>query len=367
MIKKIILFAFITALLFTINSCGPKSAKTEPGQARTAGKKGSDYILYPPLPNAPRYQYLTTFSNSTDVVKKKSKFFKFVAGKDVEKPKEIKKAYGVDIYNGVIYTCDMGHGVVVTIDLVNQLYGYLGLKGSGKLVKPVNIKIDRETGLIYVADMGRKQVVCFNTRGEALKFYGKKEQFHPSAVDVAGTKLFVCDVRGHSIHVLDTRTGELLYKIGETGSKEGQLFHPTNIYVRGDRLYVSDTSNFRFQVFDLKGKFISTFGEIGDRPGNFSRPKGIAVDKNGRVYVIDAAFENVQVFNKENKLLLFMLGPGREKHNINLPAGITIDYDNVRLFKKYIAPKFKAEYLLFVTSNFGFNKVNVYAFGNYQQ
>jgi len=364
MIKKISMLTCWFLLLSGLTGCGPKTVSTEPGQASV--KKAGDYIFYPSLPNAPKYQYLTTFSTSQDVMKKKSKFFKFVAGKDVEKPKEIKKAYGVDMYNGVIYTCDMGSGVVVTLDLIKQEFGYIGLSGSGKLVKPVNLKIDKENQLLYVADMGRKQVVCFDLQGDVRKFYGKEEQFNPSAVALSGSKLFVCDVKNHCVHVLNTGSGELLYKIGKTGSKEGELFHPTNIFVRDDRLYVSDTSNFRFQVFDLKGTFISSYGSIGDRPGNFSRPKGIAVDKNKRVYVIDAAFENIQVFNEENKLLLFMLGPGREKHNVNLPAGIALDYDNLELFKKYMSPKFKAEYLLLVTSNFGFNKVNVYAFGNYQ-
>jgi 6-bladed beta-propeller len=365
MINKISTLTCCVILLFGLNGCGPKSATTEPGHAKV--KKGADYIFYPPLPNAPKYQYLTSFSNSKDVQKKKSKFFKFVAGDDVEKPKEIKKAYGVEMHDGIIYTCDLGNGVIITMDLKNHEYGYIGHKGAGKLMKPVNLKIDKENNLIYVADIGRKQVICFDLEGNPLKFYGKKDEYHPSDVDLDGTKLFICDVRGHQIVVLDTRSGKLLYKIGKTGSDEGELFHPTNMDIRAGRLYVSDTNNFRFQVFDLKGKFIATYGQIGDRAGSFSRPKGIAVDKNRRVYVIDAAFENVQVFNKDFKLLLFMLGPGRERHNINLPAGVAIDYDNIAYFKKYLAPKFKPEYLLFVTSNFGLTKVNVYAFGNYQQ
>jgi DNA-binding beta-propeller fold protein YncE len=341
--------------------CGPKKVSTEPGK----GKKSTDYIFYPQLPNEPKYQYLTTFSTSKDIEKKKSKFFKFVAGKEVEKILKIKKAYGVDIYKGIIYTCDVSSGVVATLDLEKKEFGYLGHSGSGKLIKPVNIDIDRENDLIYVADMGRKQVVCYNLQGRPLKFYGKKGDFHPSDVKVHKNKLFVCDVRGHRIHVLDVRSGKTLYKIGKPGSNKGELFHPTNIAIAFNRIYVAETNNFRFQVFDLKGKFISTYGRVGDRPGEFSRPKGIAVDRDKRIYVVDSAFENVQVFDKKYKLLLFMLRPGAQKHNINLPADITLDYDNIRYFKKYLAPKFKPEYLVFVTSNFGNNKVNVYAFGSY--
>ena len=130
-------------------------------------------------------------------------------------------------------------------------------------------------------------------------------------------------------------------------------------------MYVSDTTNFRIQIFDLEGNFISTFGKIGRVPGDFSRNKGVAVDKEGRIYVVDAAFENVQVFDRDFQLLVVLLGPGRESHNINLPAGIAVDYDNLSYFKAYLSPKFQAEYLLFVTSNFGANQLNVYAFGSY--
>ena len=37
--------------------------------------------------------------------------------------------------------------------------------------------------------------------------------------------------------------------------------------------------------------------------------------------------------------------------------------DNIKYFEQYIHPDFDAEYLIFVTSQFGINKVNVYGFG----
>lgn len=359
-------FAYLAPLvliIFFLAACGggPKTAKVTPS------KRSGDYIFYPPLPNTPKYQYLTTFSSSMDLQKKKSKFFKFVAGDEQKKPKFIKKAYGVDICNGVIYVCDVRGGAIVTLNLKTKKFGYIGITGSARLRKPVNLKIDKKNKIIYVADIGRKQVLSFTTEGQRLKSYGKKGQFDPSDVDFHEDKLFVCDVKRNKVHVLNVKTGETLYKIGKSGSTDGEFFHPSNIAVRNDRLYVSDTTNFRIQIFDLLGNFKGKFGEIGELPGYFSRPKGIDVDREGRILVVDAAFENVQVFDKEFKLLLWMFNSGSEKHNVNLPAGITIDYSNVDYFKKYLSPKFKAEYLLFVTSNFGPNKVNVYAFGNYHQ
>ncbi|MCJ7581752.1 MAG: 6-bladed beta-propeller, partial [Candidatus Aminicenantes bacterium] len=268
---------------------------------------------------------------------------------------------------GVIYVADIGGGSVVRLDLKNRTFDRLVLSGSGKLIQPANLKVDKLNRLLYVADMGRKQVVAFDLEGTPVAYYGEIGQFEPSDVDISGDRLFVCDVKGHKIHVLDRTTGETLYVIGEPGSEEGQLFHPTNIDIKNNRLYVSETTNFRVQIFDLDGNFLSTLGQAGDTPGSFSRNKGIAVDRDERVYVVDAAFENVQVFDKDHKLLLFMLGPGAEPQNINLPAGIAVDYDNLDYFRKFLSPGFQPEYLVFVTSNFGLNKVNVYAYGLYQR
>lgn len=361
-------FVLVASFLCTAPGCSTGlKVNTDTASKKDAAAK-TDYLFYPSLPNTPRYQYLTTFSTTADLEKKKSKFFKFIVGDKEEKPRGIRKAYGVDMIDGIIYVCDSGAGAVVTLNLKTREFGYLGIKGSGKLSKPINLIIDKTDKLLYAADVNRKQILCYTLDGKVKKFYGKLGQFSkPVDVDIYQDKLFVCDVGKHQVLVLDKIEGNTLYSIGKAGSKEGQLYHPTNICIRDDRLYVSDTTNFRIQVFNLEGKFISTFGKIGDIPGTFTRPKGVAVDKEGRIYVVDAAFENVQVFDPQFQLLLFMFGPGYERHNINLPAGITVVYDNLEYFKKYLSPHFKAEYLLLVTSNFGLNKVNVYAFGKYNQ
>ena len=345
-------------ILIFICSCNKSEIKITPGQ---------EYMFYPPLPNNPRYQYLTTFSTAKDIKKKESKFFKFIAGDDKKAPQIIKKPYGISIHDSIIYVCDMGSGVIETLNLKTRKFGYIGFKGNGKLARPVNLFIDKKNLILYVADNGRKQVLSFSLDGKFIRAYGVQNQFTPVDVAVKDDNIFICCIKKHQVFVLERSSGRLLYKIGKPGSKDGELFHPTNICIQNERLYVSDTSNFRIQVFDLNGKFLAKFGKIGRRPGNFSRNKGIALDKEERIYVVDAAFENVQVFDKNFKLLLFMFGPGRERHNINLPADIAIDYDNMNYFKRYISPKFNADYLLFVTSNFGLNKINVYAFGHYNR
>ncbi len=97
-------------------------------------------------------------------------------------------------------------------------------------------------------------------------------------------------------------------------------------------LYVVDSSNFRVQVFTSEGDYVREFGSLGTGPGQFSRPKGIAVDMAGRIFVTDASFNNFQIFNEMGRLLLFVgtggvTGPGE----FSLPADIEVD-DQGRIY-----------------------------------
>jgi len=351
-----IIYTFM-AITFLISGCSGVKPGIDPGK---------DYIFYPPLPNQPRFQYLKTFSTSEDI-KKKSSLFKFIAGAKESKPLLINKPYGVTIFEGVIYVCDLRSNAVIVMDLNKKTFGYMGVAGSGKLKKPVNLFIDKNDRLLYVTDSSRKQILVFDLKGVLKRVFGKEGEYNPADIMLYKDKLYVTDMISHQVLVMNKKTGKIERRISNVGHGKDELYHPTNIDIFKDKIYISDMTNFRISIYDIRGNYIRSFGSIGTRPGNFTRPKGIAVDREGRILVADAAFENVQIFNKDFKLLLFMLNSGSEAHNINLPAAIMIDYDNLKYFRKYCSPDFEPEYLLFVTSQFGRNKVNVYAFGNYKK
>ena len=65
-----------------------------------------------------------------------------------------------------------------------------------------------------------------------------------------------------------------------------------------------DTMNFSVQIFDADGKFIKKW-QVGTSYGQFSKPKGIALDSEGHIYVVDSAFNNIR-YCWEGKLLLFL-------------------------------------------------------------
>ena len=137
---------------------------------------------------------------------------------------------------------------------------------------------------------------------------------------------------------------------------------PTNIAVFKDTLYVSDFGYGNIKRYLIDGTIIDTIGSRGDRPGYFSKVKGIAVDKESNLFAADAAFDNVQIFNKDRKLLMDLgghyqgVGPG----GLILPAKVIVDYDNLKYFQKFVDPGFDLKYLVFVVSQYGPSLINVY-------
>jgi sugar lactone lactonase YvrE len=90
--------------------------------------------------------------------------------------------------------------------------------------------------------------------------------------------------------------------------------------------------NFRIQVLETDGTFVRTFGSLGDAPGRFSKPKGIAVDAEGRIVVVEGLHDAVQFFDPEGRLLLSVGSPGSDPGHFWLPAGLAVDRTNQLLF-----------------------------------
>ena len=66
-----------------------------------------------------------------------------------------------------------------------------------------------------------------------------------------------------------------------------------------DVVYVSEAFyDHKVSVFTSEGHLLTSFGgwDLGERPGWFNFPCGLAVDSNGFVYVCDSCNNRIQVF-----------------------------------------------------------------------
>lgn len=331
-----------------------------------AAEASAGAVLYPPLPQTPRLQFLKSYGSLEDVGKRDGWLSRFVFGKRRE-PAGLGKPYGIAAYGSKIYLCDSGNGDVRVIDLERKDAAWLGRPQSIRLGKPINIAVD-ENGRKYVADAELRQVVVFDAQDRFMRAY-EEPGWRPTDVAVSPSHLYVLDIENHQVKMIDRSSAVVTGAFGGPGSRDGEMFKPTNIARDADgNIYVSDTINFRIQKFDAAGTFVRTIGRLGRRPGEFARPKGVAVDRQGRVYVADAGFDNVQVLDAEGNPLIFFGGTGNDPGQMYLPAKVFLDYDpeHLALFQPLADPRLRLGYLIWVTNQYGPRAVSVYGYGEWQ-
>jgi len=319
--------------------------------------------FWPPYPDAPRVQYLVSFSQSSDVAPKKSGLDELIYGKEIESVLAVKKPYGIKMYNGKVYVCDLRNACVTVLDLRKQQTLILGRSGADVLQTPTDIAISSD-GFKYVADIGKGRIYVFGPDDKQINSLGPSDM-KPAGVAVYGDELFVCDFKSQRVLVLDRNSGQVKRTIGEPGQNPGQFIRPLGITLdEQGNLYVTDVLKCQMQKFDRSGKLMTSFGIISANAGGFVRPKHIAVDKDGQIYVVDAAFQNVQIFDQIGRPLTFFGSAGSHPGAMFLPAGIAVHEGDLDIFSAYISPAFQAERLVLVTNQFGDNKISVYAMGH---
>jgi uncharacterized protein (TIGR03663 family) len=98
--------------------------------------------------------------------------------------------------------------------------------------------------------------------------------------------------------------------IGTLGSEPGQFQKPRNLAVAADgTLYVADTENHRIQHIQTDGTVLHMWGSFADSSkgaapgGTFYEPWGIALGADGSVYVADTWNHRVQKFSPSGQFL----------------------------------------------------------------
>ncbi len=331
-------------------------------------------VFFPPPPEVPRLQFLKSISRPEDLgAAATSPLERFVLG-DPETTEGITTPYGMAIFEGKLYVCDVGRRMVEVLDLRDHTLGYL--TKDRRLMNPVNIYID-DDGSKYVADPTAGLVFVFDRDDNLSAMLGQQSKINPIDVVVRGSLCYVTDFGSNQVVVLDKATGREITRVGKRRLLEGQVtplteLPPGEFSLISDlaldqqgNIYVTDKSAARITQFDPSGIFSRTIGRLGDNIDEFVRPKGIAIDREGRIWVVDAATEVAKIYNQQAQLLLFFGLPGSEPGMMNLPAKVVLDYDNVELFQRYAVDGASIEFLVLVSNQYGSNKISVYGFGSF--
>lgn len=90
-----------------------------------------------------------------------------------------------------------------------------------------------------------------------------------------------------------------LTSFGVEGNSNSEFKNPIGITFVSDlnEIFIADYRNHRIQVFDLDGKFISTFGSQGSEPGQFYNQHDIVFDNENRMFIVDSGNNRVQILS----------------------------------------------------------------------
>lgn len=193
-------------------------------------------------------------------------------------------------------------------------------------------------GKLYVLDAADAKLRIFSREGELLHAAGGKPGFK-SAFGLAllsSGELIVSDPEAHCLHLLGTQgeprgvfdkgykspsgmttlneqlyvldhglpavfrlsnDGQVLGKFGKRGTGKGDFSIPKGIAVNElGLIFVAEALSHRVQVFDSEGRWLTTFGKKGNAEGEFSNPESLSCRSGGWVYVLDRGNHRLQVF-----------------------------------------------------------------------
>jgi M6 family metalloprotease-like protein len=190
-----------------------------------------------------------------------------------------------------VYVADYTNNRIQKFDSAGTFQGWMGRCTSGDNCDVGN---SRSNGFSCTA------ATCLGLGGNSA---GNGQFFGPRDVAVDNLdNIYVVESNGNHVQKFDS-DGNFTLQFGSAGLDNGQFSVPRGIAVDSSNIYVADTGNNRVQKFNSTGGFVLKFGAfggngtVGTEDGQFDATEGIAVDGTGNIYVADKNNDRVQKFN----------------------------------------------------------------------
>ncbi len=142
------------------------------------------------------------------------------------------------------------------------------------------VKVDPHDN-IWITDKGSDTVVKFNPQGRVEMVFGRKQE------------------------ASDEDTGPVKHATPPKPAVDGLFRQVTDVAwnANGDTFISDGYINSRVAKVDKNGVWLKSWGEPGDKPGQFNTPHSLATDASGNVYVADRGNRRIQVFDGEGNFL----------------------------------------------------------------
>jgi DNA-binding beta-propeller fold protein YncE len=165
--------------------------------------------------------------------------------------------------------------------------------------------------------------------------------------------LWVTDREAHMVQKFYRDSNDQFVKIFQFGSRginAGQFSHPRGIAVNPDNnyVYISDMKNNRIQIFKPQGNsapiYVKQFGTPGKSTGQFNLPAGLCFNKQGQLVVCDDHNCRLQVFDAEGTFVETLGTTRADKGLLCSPIGIAMDFHG-----RYVITEFGSHCVTFLS------------------
>jgi sugar lactone lactonase YvrE len=177
-----------------------------------------------------------------------------------------------------------------------------------KIGYPSSVAMGKD-GTIYVLqrDDTADPVIAVDRDGRVLRSWGKGLFKIPHAIriDPQGN-VWTVDAGNSMIYKFTTRGEKLMeISVGEQPAGKTGFTGTTDIaFAANGHLYISDGyGNARVLEYTAEGKRVRQWGDAGSGPRQFRQPHGIAIDDKGILYVADRQNGRLQRFDLNGKYL----------------------------------------------------------------
>jgi len=163
------------------------------------------------------------------------------------------------------------------------------------------------------------RAAAINSRGEIfVSEYGEVERVQKFLFNLP-------DARSQAGSAAPSRE-QFISSFGKMGNEPGEFNRPEGLCVgTHDFIYVADSCNHRIQIFSSDGKYIRSHGKAGSGKGEMSYPYDICVDSAGSQYVCEFGNSRIQIFDSNDQPIEIIGGPGAEPGKFSNPWGVALD------------------------------------------
>ena len=164
------------------------------------------------------------------------------------------------------------------------------------------VRIDKQDN-IWIVDKGSNMIVKFNPQGRAEWMFGRKGE---------SSHLDVPPDYASQLGLILQRAGVAVTLPPNNNPRNPVPVHRDNVFnqptdvawdSKGNSYFSDGYVNSRVGKANAKGEWVASWGSLGNGPGQFDTPHGIAVSPADEVYVADRGNRRIQVFTTEGKYI----------------------------------------------------------------